>query len=579
MTGAGLPGLTGGVGFRLLRWWRRVRVKVAVLAWIALWAFAGLAINQAQYSWDRGPQAVGDPVVGAVPWWNDVVFYEVFVRSFQDSDGDGIGDLRGLISRLDYLNDGDASTTEDLGVTGLWLMPVAQSPSYHGYDTTDYDTVEEDYGTNDDFRELVKQAHARGMRVIVDLMLNHTSDRHPWFLASASGPQSPKRDWYVWSPDDPHANVPWENDQVWLPKGGAYYFSAFGDTLADLNLRNPEVTAQLYDVARFWVQDMGVDGFRLDAVRHLIEDGTDFEDSLPTHRWLRAWDDHLDALDPQLFTVGEVWADTRTQSAYVTGDEVDTAFEFPLADGILMSILYQAPGPFARSLGAALALYPPGQFAPFLTNHDQPRVMSMLDGDVPSAKLAATTLLTLPGVPFVYYGEEIGMTGMWPHPMIRTPMQWTSGENAGFSSTTWWMRPNWDAVSVNVADESQDPDSLLNHYRRLIRLRGEHPALTVGGLRSLSVTCSQVYAHLRSTVDTNDAMLIVLNFANADQRGCALSLPASDLPAGRYDVVDLLSGQAAPPLVVGPGGAFGGYTPAPTLGPRQAAILQLTARR
>jgi alpha-amylase len=211
--------------------------------------------------------------------------------------------------------------------------------------------------------------------------------------------------------------------------------------------------------------EMGVDGFRLDAVRHLIEYGTDYEDSLPTHRWLRAWDDHLDTLDPRLFTVGEVWADTGTQAAAVTGDEVDTVFEFPL---------YQAPGSFARSLGTALALYPPGQFAPFLSNHDQPRVMSMLGGDVASAKLAATTLLTLPGVPFVYYGEEIGMTGMWPYPMIRTPMQWTSGVNAGFSSTTWWIRPNWDAVLVNVEDESPDPDSLLNHYRRLIRLCGEH---------------------------------------------------------------------------------------------------------
>jgi glycosidase len=226
-----------------------------------------------------------------------------------------------------------------------------------------------------------------------------------------------------------------------------------------------------------------------------------------------------------------------------------------------------------------MELYPPGQFAPFLSNHDQPRVMSMLGGDLASAKLAATTLLTLPGVPFIYYGEEIGMTGFGPHPKIRTPMQWTSGENAGFSTWGWWEAPNWDSVSVNVADEDRDPDSLLTHYRRLIRLRAAHPALTIGGLRSLAVTCRPVHAHLRSTADSRDALLVVLNFSAADQRDCALSLPESDLPAGRYDVVDLLSGESAPALVVGAGGEFDGYVPAAALGLRDARVLQLTAQR
>jgi glycosidase len=573
-----LPGLTGGLRFRLRRWWRRVRVKVAVMAWMLLMLAIYQGVNHGQYAWDRGPPAVDDFVIGTVPWWNDAVFYEVFVRSFQDSDGDGIGDLRGLTSRLDYLNDGDPGTSDDLEVTALWLMPVMQSPSYHGYDTTDYYTVEEDYGTNDDFHELVAQAHARGMRVVIDLMLNHTSDEHPWFADSASGSDAEMRDWYVWRDEDPGHQVRWA-EKLWFPHGGAWYHSTFGDTVADLNYRNPDVTSQMYDVARFWVEEMGVDGFRLDAVRHLIEDRTDYNDSFPTHRWLRAWDDHLDTLDGQLFTVGEVWADSRTQASYVTGDEVDAVFEFPLADGILSSITYQAPGPFARALGDAMALYPPGQFAPFLTNHDQPRVMSMLDGDLASAKLAATTLLTLPGVPFLYYGEEIGMTGLWPHPAIRTPMQWTSGENAGFSTGGWWTPPNWDAVSINVADEDADPDSLLSHYRRVIRLRAAHPALTVGSLRSLDVTCRPVYAHLRSTADASDALLVVLNFSNSEQRDCALSLPETDLPAGRYGVVDLLSGESAPTLVVGAAGAFGGYVPALTLGPRDALVLQLTAQR
>ena len=205
-------------------------------------------------------------VAPADAWWNDTVFYEVFVRSFQDSDGDGIGDLQGLIDRLDYLNDGDPATASDLGVTGIWLMPVAQSPSYHGYVTADYYTVEQDYGSNEGFQRLIDEAHRRGIKVLVDLVLNHTSIEHPWFIDSASGPDSDKRDWYIWRPSDDGSRAPWVGGgPVWHKQGDAYYFGLFWEGMPDLNYRNPEVTAEMQNAARFWLEEMGVDGFRLDA--------------------------------------------------------------------------------------------------------------------------------------------------------------------------------------------------------------------------------------------------------------------------------------------------------------------------
>ncbi len=205
------------------------------------------------------------------------MFYEVFVRSFADSDGDGIGDLRGLTDRLDYLNDGDPSTNDDLGVTGLWLMPIAGSPSYHGYDVTDYEAVEPDYGTAEDFRAFMAAAHERGIAVIVDLVLNHTSIDHPWFQ-DARTPGSEHDDWYVWST----TGVPFAGPggrRIWHKDGDRWYYGFFWEGMPDLNVANPEVEAALDDVARFWLEDMGVDGFRLDAARHLIEDGDKTENS------------------------------------------------------------------------------------------------------------------------------------------------------------------------------------------------------------------------------------------------------------------------------------------------------------
>jgi len=546
---------------------KHVRVA-SILAALALLALPACS-QQADEPAPSGPSLTrADPVAQPAPWWNDEVFYEVFVRSFSDSDGDGIGDLQGLIDKLPYL--------DDLGVTALWLMPITESPSYHGYDTTDYFTVEPDYGSNEDFTALVDAAHERDMEVIVDLMLNHTSTEHPWFIDSASSPDSDKRDWYVWSESDSGERTDW-GAPVWHELNGAYYLGLFWEGMPDLNYRNPEVTEQMHEVARFWLEEMGADGFRLDAVRHLIEEDGDFDGTAPTHEWLAQWDDFVDSVDPEALTVGEVWDDTAQVAPYVVDDEVDLAFEFTLAESLIASVDDGDPDMFTDALESVLAAYPPGQFAPFLTNHDQNRVMSQLFGDVAKAKLAASALLTLPGVPFVYYGEEIGMLGVKPDEQIRTPMQWDATEGAGFTSGTPWEPVNDDYPELNVAAQDADPDSLLNHYRTLLAVRAAHPALGLGSVQVLESTCESLHAALRRTADGADTVLVMVNFADEPATGCAVSAGSSDLAEGTLSGTDAIGGEPAEALEVGADGAISDYAPLPTLAPGAVAVVELSA--
>ncbi|MBN1953925.1 MAG: alpha-amylase [Anaerolineae bacterium] len=514
------------------------------------------------------------PPSGESGWWNDAVFYQVFVRSFYDSDGDGIGDLPGLIEKLDYLNDGDPTTSDDLGVSGIWLMPIAQSPSYHGYDVTDYMTVEQDYGTNEDFRALIDAAHARGIRVIVDLVLNHTSAAHPWFVNATVGPDATYRDWYVWSEENPGYNGPWDQ-RVWHRRGDDFYYGLFWDQMPDLNYRNPQVTAAMHDVAHFWLVDMGADGFRLDAARHLVEEGQQQENTAATHAWLADFDRFTDDVGPDVLTVGEVWDDTSQAASYVVDDELDLVFEFDLASAIVDGVDNGIPDWLAYVVTQAQSAYPQGQYATFLTNHDQERVMSELGGDVDQARLAATLLLTLPGVPFIYYGEEIGMSGQKPDPSIRTPMQWSDDAHAGFTTRRPWNPVNEDYATINVAAESADPHSLLSHYRRLIHLRSDHVALRWGELIPLESSCNRVYAFLRH--HETETLLVVANFGAERERNCTLSLFAGPLSPGEYHALDLLTDTRAGDLSVGQDGAFS-YIPRGNLPPRQGIVLLLERR-
>jgi glycosidase len=509
------------------------------------------------------------------PWWNDTVFYQVFVRSFYDGDGDGDGDLPGLIAKLDYLNDGDPTTTTDLGVTGLWLMPIFESPSYHGYDVTDYYTVNPDYGTNDDFKQLMAEAHARGIRVIVDFVLNHTSNRHPWFQ-DAQTPGSAHRDWYIWKDQSPGYAGPW-GQTVWHYAGSTsgYYYGIFVASMPDLNYANSAVSEQMEDVARFWLTEMGADGFRLDGARHLIEEDRNQADTNATHAWYRGFRQFYKGVNPEAVAVGEVWTGNAAVAAYVQGDELDLAFNFDMAGGFLKAARTGGAMDANTQLLLANRLFPPGQYATFLSNHDQERVMTQLDGDGDQARHAAALLLTAPGVPFVYYGEEIGMKGAKPDEKIRTPMQWSAEAGAGFSAGAPWQAPNSDYETTNVAAQTDDPASLLSLYRALIRLRAEHAALRLGEAEVVRADHPGVYALLRAT--PQETILAVINLTAEPVSDYGLDLEAGPL-AGDYAVAPLLGEGAFYAPAVSAQGGFTRYRPLPTLEANGIYILQLQTK-
>ena len=508
---------------------------------------------------------------GSRPWWSDRIFYEVFVRSFQDSDGDGIGDLRGLTDRLDELNDGDPATTDDLGVTALWLMPVAASPSYHGYDVTDYRAVEPDYGTADDFRAFVGAAHERGIDVIVDLVLNHTSREHPWFQ-DAIAPGTAHDDWYLWEDERP-AVARSDGARVWHEAGGRFYYGYFWEGMPDLNLENPEVGAELDAVARFWLDEMGVDGFRLDAAKHLIEDGRELENVPATFAWLEGFRGRLKADHPDALVLGEVFDASSMSSRYVRDGSLDLTFDFGLASATITSLNSRDAGSIAAAHEEVAEAYPPDGLATFLTNHDQNRVAAQLSGDGAALKLAATLLLTGPGVPFIYYGEEIGMTGRKPDERIRTPMRWDGSSPAGgFSTAEPWQALSDDPAGTDVASQAADEASLLTTYRALTRLRAAEPALLTGDLVPVDSADRHVVAYLRSA--PGEAALVLANLGAEPVSSPALNLDAGPL-CGAPAATALLGDVDVATPVITPAGGFDGYVPVPELGAQEAVVIDL----
>jgi len=465
------------------------RVRALALSLVPLWTACATLAPAPDASRASAASSADPRPAWRNDWARDTVFYEVFVRSFQDSDGDGVGDFKGLTARLDYL--------KELGIGGLWLMPVFASPSYHGYDTVDYEHVNPAYGTDADFDTFLKEAHKRNLRVIVDFVINHTGAQHPWFLESASSPTSPKRDWYVWRQDDPGWTQPWGGTHpTWHLENGSYFYGVFWKGIPDLNLRNPEVRAEVTRLARLWL-DRGVDGLRLDAARYLIETGPDQGqcDSPETHAFWREFSEAIRVYKPEALLVGENWTETPILSTYYGdaskvrgGDELPMSFDFPLAAALVEGAKTGNAQRIADKLREIQKLYPEGALdGTFLTNHDMRRVAALLGQDEVKAKAAAALLLTLPGSPFLYYGEELGMDNVakGDDEFKRTPMAWDGTPQGGFTQGKPWFRFAPGHEKANVAEETRDPASVLSRYRQWIHLRNQEPLLRRGAVQVL----------------------------------------------------------------------------------------------
>jgi len=519
-----------------------------------------------------GPVVGGPSGTAGYPWWNDTVFYEIFVRSFYDSDGNGIGDFNGVTEKLDYL--------KDLGITGLFLLPIQPSPTAVGYNASDFYSVNPDYGSMDDFKRLLSEAHKRGMRVIIDRVFEDTSTQNPWFTA-AEDPNSPYRDWYYWSATDQGPSV-W-GAPAWFKTPSGYYFSPFGQDFPYLNLKNPAVTAELNKVSQFWLQEVGVDGFRVDAAPNLIPEGRTLVDTPSTHAWLKGFYTFYKGINPNAFTVGEVWKEPASSLATYTGDQVDTTFEFNIAGAIIDSVNSGTNSRINVALQQATTIIPHQQFAPFITNHDMDREMTMLNGDAEKAKAAASLLLTSPGVPFIFFGEEIGMEGKykdanggWLMQNVDCPMQWSSEKNAGFTVGSPWWQVNPNYLQINVNDEMKDPASLFSQYKALIGLRNAHPALRIGSLNIVSSSNPGLFASLR--VSSTEAMLVLINLTNAPIHNFSLSVAKSPLQSGKYLALPLMGQGPVADLNAISTGGFSNYGPIPTIPAYATVIIQLNPK-
>lgn len=495
-----------------------------------------------------GPAQAAGPVQWDHTWARGAVFYEVFVRSFADSNGDGVGDFPGLTAKLDYL--------KDLGVDGIWLMPVFQSPSYHGYDTVDYEKIQPAYGTGEDFDRFLAEAHRRGIRVLLDFVMNHTSSQNPWFVDAASARDAEHRYWYVWRGDDPGWTQPWGGGRTWHrnDKDGTYYYGIFWGGMPDLNFENPVVRQKMETLASAWLA-RGVDGFRLDATRHLFANGPgELQNDQPqTHDYLKEFAGVVRAAKPQAFLVGENQADTPGIAAYYGstavvkgGDELPMSFNFPLAAALVKAVHDGDAAGIAAKYQEMATLYPAGIVdTPFLTNHDQIRLATQLGDDPAKLRSAAAVLLTLPGAPFLYYGEEVGLQNGpgGADELKRTPMPWDASEGGGFTSGHPWFDFAPGKESENVAAETGDPNSLLNAYRRLIKLRHASAALKTGDFKLLTATpgdnsTAPVLAFLRQ--GPKERVLVVHNLSGGEVTAGPFVFPGK-----RLDTLLLLNGTTA----------------------------------
>ena len=495
-------------------------------------------------------------------WWKSAVIYQIYPRSFCDSNGDGIGDLQGIISKLDYL--------KELGIDAIWLSPVYRSPQDdNGYDISDYQDIDPLFGTLEDMDQLIAEAKKRGIRIIMDLVLNHSSDEHPWFLEAKKSRDNPYHDYYVWRdgvegiyPNDLKAGFggpAWQ----WVPECGQYYLHQFSVKQPDLNWDNPKVREEIYKMIQWWV-DRGIGGFRLDVIDMIAKepDRMVMEEGTMLHPYLKEMSKAV-FQQKELVTVGEAWSATPERALLYSnpdGSELSMVFQF---EHILLD---QQPGkekwdlaplPFVQFKEILAkwqkALYQKGWNSLFFENHDLPRSVSRFGNDgryrVESAKMLATCLHGMQGTPYIYQGQEIGMTNTrmeieeyrdiellnmykeriekgYPREEVmksiyakgrdnaRTPMQWDDTENAGFTKGTPWLKVNPNYREINAENAKKDPDSIFRYYQKLIQLRKSLPVLTEGAFDLLLPQDPSIFAYTRT--DGTDQLLILCNFTDQE---------------------------------------------------------------
>jgi maltose alpha-D-glucosyltransferase/alpha-amylase len=490
-------------------------------------------------------------------WYKDAVIYQLHVRTFCDSNDDGIGDFPGLIQKLDYL--------QELGINAIWLMPFFPSPLRDdGYDTSDYFNVHPSYGTLDDFKKFLAAAHQRGIRIIIELVLNHTSDQHPWFQEARSSRENPKRDWYVWSETDDRykeARIIFLDTEMsnwaWDPISKSYYWHRFFSHQPDLNFDNPAVFEMMWQAMKFWL-DIGVDGFRLDAVPYLAErEGTSCENLPETHAIVREFRRRLDQAYPEAMLLAEAnqWpADVRAY--FAEGDEFHMAFHFPLMPRMFMAVQLEDRKPIIEILEQTPQIPDACQWCIFLRNHDEltlemvtdverdymydeyakdkamrlnagirRRLAPMMDNDRRRIQLLNVLLMSMPGTPIIYYGDEIGMGDnvyLGDRNGVRTPMQWNGGWNGGFSRadperlySPPISNPVYGYQAINVDSQQRSPHSLLSWMKSLIAIRKSSRVFSRGTIEFLRPSNHRVLAYVRQLGE--EKILVVNNLAASAQ--------------------------------------------------------------
>ena len=495
-------------------------------------------------------------------WWKSAVFYQIYPKSFQDTNGDGIGDLQGVISRLDYL--------EKLGIDGIWMSPVCASPQVdNGYDVSDYCAIDPMFGSMEDMEQLICEAKKRGISIIMDLVLNHCSDQHFWFREARKGKDNPYHDYFIWADGtaDQPPNDMWSTfgGPAWtyVPELGQWYFHQFAPQQPDLNWENPKVRRGLYDFIRFWV-DKGVEGFRLDVIDQIAKEAFNkiTSNGPRLHEFLRELSREA-FIEEGLVTVGEAWgANVERAKLYSAPDGSELSMVFQFEHMCLDSTTWEkwdfAPLPLVKLKDCyrrwQQELGEEGWNSLFMNNHDLPRIVSRWGNDdqyrVESAKMLATMLHGMQGTPYIYQGEELGMTNIrleleqyvdveihnmyrdraargYTHEQLmesiwkrgrdnaRTPMQWTAGENAGFTTGNPWLRVNPNHAQINADAVLADPNSVFYYYQKLIEIRKTHDVIRSGSFTLLCPEDENVFAYTRDT--ENEHLLVVCNFSGEEQ--------------------------------------------------------------